>query len=286
VSGLSVRDRALAFAALAAAAVLVGMAAHPGSGSGAFTIPPEPVIVLGQTALWLLIAADVLVTAAIVYALFSSRADLHGRPRKQHWATLLLPLLPTLFAAVLILWVHPLGGRGLLNLPGLGGGPPGRPATPANVLGSPAGHNLTWLSLVLAGMVLMAFLAWLFWPASRRRPAVKAPARIPAESVVDGLDESLDALRAIPDPRRAIIAAYSSMERSMERAGLPRRQHETPMEFMTRVLQSLIGLSTDVARLTNLFEVAKFSHHDIDEEMRSDAVLALSRIRVDLLAAA
>jgi hypothetical protein len=70
--------------------------------------------VLGQTALWLLIAADVLVTAAIVYALFSKRVELNEPPRKRHWATqLLLPLLPTI-VTVLILWLRPAGaGRGL-----------------------------------------------------------------------------------------------------------------------------------------------------------------------------
>jgi len=286
VTGLSIRDRALALAALVAAAVLVGMAAQPGSGAGAATIPLEPFIVLGQTALWLLVAADVLVTAAIVYALASKPVALNEPPRKRHWATMLLPLVPTMFVAVMILWLHPAGGRrGLLLLPHLPAALTSHLPPTSKLLGSPAGPDLTWLSIVLAGLIVMAFLAWLFWPVTRRTPLIRPPAPTPAESVVEALDESLDALRAIPDPRRAIIAAYSSMERSMERAGLPRHRYEAPMEFMARVLRSLIGLSTDVTQLTQLFEVAKFSRHEIDEEMRSDAVLALSRIRVQLGAA-
>ena len=275
----------LAVAALAGAAILVGMAAHAGSGSGAPTIPPEPVIVLEQTALWLLIAADVLVTAAIVYALFSRPVGLNAPPRKRHWATNLLALVPTMFAAVMILWLHPVrGGRGLLFLPPLTGVPPSRLPPTSELLGSTPAHDLTWLSIVLAGLVLMVFLGWLFWPATRRKAVTTPPAPSAAEAVVEALDESLDALLAIPDPRRAIIAAYSSMERSMERVGLPRQRYEAPMEFMTRVLRSLMGLSTDVTQLTHLFEIAKFSHHEIDEEMRSDAVLALSRFRVQLVA--
>lgn len=198
---------------------------------------------------------------------------------------MLLPLVPTLFAAVLIFWVRSSGGRGLLFLPRLSSGPPGRLPATSGLLGSSPAHDLTWLSIVLAALVLAVFLAWLFWPAKRSKPVVKPSAAVAAESVVDGLDESLDALRAIPDPRRAIIAAYSSMERSMGRVGLPRLRHEAPMEFVARVLQSLIGLSTDVTRLTDLFEVAKFSHHAIDEAMRADAVLALSHIRTQLVAA-
>jgi hypothetical protein len=285
VTGLSVRDRVLAVAALVGAAILVGMAAHPGSGSGVAAIPPEPFMVLGQTAVWLLIAADVLVTAGIVYALFSKPVGLNAPPRKRHWATHLLALVPTMFAAVMILWLHPVGGRrGLLFLPALTGVPPSRLPPTSKLLGSAPTHDLTWLSIVLAGLIVMVFLGWLFWPVTRRKPVIKPPAPIAAESVVDALDESLDALLAIPDPRRAIIAAYSFMERSMERVGLPRQRHEAPMEFMARVLESLMGLSSDVTQLTHLFEIAKFSHHEIDEEMRSDAVLALSRIRVQLVA--
>lgn len=275
----------LAVAALVGAAILVGMAAHPGSGSRAATIPPEPFIVLGQTALWLLIAADVLVTAGIVYALLSKPVGLNAPPRKWQWTTYLLSFVPTMFAAVMILWLHPVGGgRGLLFLPPLTGVPSSRLPPTSKLLGSAPTHDLTWLSIVLAGLIVMVFLGWLFWPVTRRKPVIKPPAPIAAKSVVDALDESLDALLAIPDPRRAIIAAYSSMERSMERVGLPRQRYEAPMEFMARVLGSLMGISTDVTQLTYLFEMAKFSHHEIDGEMRSDAVLALSRLRVQLVA--
>ena len=284
--GLSVRDRALAGAALFGAAILVGMAAHPGSGSGAAAIPPEPFIVLGQTAVWLLIAADVLVTAGIVYALFSKPVGLDAPPRKRHWTTNLLPLVPSMFAVVMILLLHPMaGGRGLLFLPSLTGVPPGLLAPTSKLAGSAPTRDLTWLSIVLAGLIVIVFLGWLFWPVTRRKPVLKTPAPIAAESMGGALDESLDALLAIPDPRRAIIAAYSSMERTMERAGLPRQRYEAPMEFMARVMASVMGLSTDVARLTYLFEIAKFSHHQIDDEMRTDAVLALSHIRVQLVAA-
>jgi hypothetical protein len=188
-------------------------------------------------------------------------------------------------AAVMILWLHPVGGgRGLLFLPPLTGVPRSRLPPISNLLGSAANPDLTWLSIVLAGLIVMVFLGWLFWPVTRRKPVIKPPAPIAAESVVDALDESLDALLAIPDPRLAIIAAYSSMERSMERVGLPRQRYEAPMEFMARVMGFLTSLTTDFTQLTYLFEIAKFSHHEIDEGMRSDAVLALSRLRVQLVA--
>ena len=88
--------------------------------------------------------------------------------------------------------------------------------------------------------------------------------------------------RPIRDPRRAIIAAYASMEGSMYSAGMPRRLSEAPVEYVTRVLSTLVGVSAGLTRLTELFEIAKFSDHEIDEGMRADAIGALSQIRDQL----
>jgi hypothetical protein len=89
----------------------------------------------------------------------------------------------------------------------------------------------------------------------------------------------LDALRREPDPRRAIIAAYAAMERSLSNAGLGRHPWEAPIEYLRRVLAGALGDPKDVQTMTHLFEVAKFSLHEVHESMRSDAIEALERIR-------
>ena len=98
------------------------------------------------------------------------------------------------------------------------------------------------------------------------------------------LDESLDDLRSDPDIRRAIIAAYARMERALAAAGIPRRLSEAPFEYVARALQSLDAGGPTVARLTDLFEHAKFSHHEPDESMRQEAIAALVAVRDELRA--
>jgi hypothetical protein len=79
-----------------------------------------------------------------------------------------------------------------------------------------------------------------------------------------------------------VIAAYARMEGVLARHGLRRRPSETPLEYLRRVLLELTARADAVARLTNLFEQAKFSRHDIDATMKRDAIGALREIRDDL----
>ena len=53
------------------------------------------------------------------------------------------------------------------------------------------------------------------------------------------VDESLDDLRAEPDPRRAVIAAYARLERVLAAHGLPRKPAEAPLEYLGRMLAEL-----------------------------------------------
>ena len=104
------------------------------------------------------------------------------------------------------------------------------------------------------------------------------------EEIALALDESLDDLRADPDVRRAIIAAYARMERALSGAGIQRKPSEAPYEYLSRALRSLHTSAASVTRLTDLFEQAKFSHHDPDESMREDAIAALVAVRDELRA--
>jgi 4-amino-4-deoxy-L-arabinose transferase-like glycosyltransferase len=99
------------------------------------------------------------------------------------------------------------------------------------------------------------------------------------------LDVSLEDLYAERDPRRAVIATYARMEQTLAGAGLPRFVSETPLEYLGRVLRDLLNTSAEaVSRLTALFERAKFSPHEIDRGMKSDAIDALVSVRDELRA--
>jgi len=104
------------------------------------------------------------------------------------------------------------------------------------------------------------------------------------KALADILDDTLDDLRAEKDPRKAVIAAYSRMERSLASFGLPRRPFEAPGEYLTRVLEELRSGSPAARRLTELFERAKFSQHAIDAAMKDEAIDAVVTLRDELRA--
>ena len=66
------------------------------------------------------------------------------------------------------------------------------------------------------------------------------------------------------------------------RHGLRRMPSETPVEYLRRILLGLTARVDAVQRLTELFEEAKFSRHEIDAPMKHEAIDALRAIRADL----
>ena len=145
--------------------------------------------------------------------------------------------------------------------------------------------DVSWLPvLVTVGLVLLAVAAW--WYAGRARRKARGELRpVFAAAVAQAVDESLDDLRAEPDPRTAVIAAYARLERVLAAHGLPRRPAEAPFEYLSRMLAEL-SVSDEAARaLTALFERAKFSQHAVGQEMKEQAIAALVPMRAELLAA-
>lgn len=140
---------------------------------------------------------------------------------------------------------------------------------------------------VAVGLIVAAIVAYIWW---RRTHPLDPPSPLrmltPAEQAAETISDAIDDLEAEPDPRRAVIAAYARMEAAFGRQGLKRRASETAIEYLRRILLGLGSRNEAVTRLTDLFEQAKFSRHEIDASMKDDAIDALRTIRTDLRAAA
>ena len=134
--------------------------------------------------------------------------------------------------------------------------------------------------LVLAGLGLAAYHA------SVRRRRQAADSETMALAVAEVLDDTLDDLRAERDPRKAVIAAYARLERTLAAHGSARKAAETPEEFLARILPRLAIERGSIRRLTDLFTRAKFSQHDVDAGMKDEAIDALVQVRDELQAAA
>ena len=142
----------------------------------------------------------------------------------------------------------------------------------------------SWLPVLVLGSLLFGILVTIgvaVAHARRNRVAFDEEAQL-ARALDDVLSDSLDDLRAERDPRKAVIRAYARMEKTFGAYGVPREEHETPLEYVARVLDSLRVSSFAVRRLVNLFERAKFSPHTIESSMKDDAIEALAGLRAEL----
>ena len=149
----------------------------------------------------------------------------------------------------------------------------------------PATLQFKWKAALGATAVVGVAVA-AYAVARRRRRAAEEDAPELTQELALVLDDTLDDLRRERDPRRAVIAAYARMERTLAAHGLPRRSFEAPLEYLARVLGNLKVRSAAVLDLTSLFERAKFSPHTVDEAMKEEAITALVAVRDDLAAAA
>lgn len=158
----------------------------------------------------------------------------------------------------------------------------GHTTTDPNLAASSGAHFL-WLEVLIVFGLLAAGVAVAVVYGRRNRESLPELTLAP-EAVAEALDESLDDLRSDPDLRRAIVAAYARMENALRGVGLPRRPAEAPLEYLQRALETLPMSGPSVQRLTDLFEWAKFSHHEPEPAMRDEAVQALEAVRDELRA--
>jgi hypothetical protein len=274
---------AVAVTLLLAVVALVARGRPLGSGGGRGGLP------LGfwdYTYTTIVIVAVPLLLAGVVVAAFIRRRVGKKRP---YWESLLRGLV--LYAVLLGIEVlvvrhvhlrlHHLQAHPPRQLLKPGSGPHHRHRGPAATRES---LQFRWDELLIILALLLVVGAGVLVALRRSRRQGRTRSENAPESLAAALDESLDDLRADPDLRRAIVAAYARMERALAAAGIPRRPAEAPLEYLERALLSLDASADAVRRLTDLFEWARFSHHEPEPSMRDDAVDALIAVRDELRA--
>ncbi|HET7854862.1 MAG TPA: DUF4129 domain-containing protein [Gaiellaceae bacterium] len=145
---------------------------------------------------------------------------------------------------------------------------------------APRKAQFQWLAALVVGSIALAFGGALAYGAMRRRGMLASG--LTERAVADVLEESLDDLRDEPDPRKAVIRTYARMERVFRAHGLPRKPFEAPLEYLERMLGAVEASAYSVRRLTQLFERARFSEHEVDGGMRDEAIEALVALREEL----
>ncbi len=243
---------------------------------------------LADTFLSLLVVFVLLGGIGVFYAYYLQRSNSHEERRKGlikgHRRALMFFLAITLLLILVVVRAainsrsHHAGGGLTVSLPMPERGENGSGYTP---------HFTPFpVAAVLGAAGIAALAAYLSRRARRKalRPLAFDPAL--GLTLADVLRETLDDLRAEPDPRVAVIAAYARLERTFAAVGMPRRESDAPLEYLRRILVEFDVRGGHASRLTQLFEQAKFSTRDVGPEMKAEAIKLLEAIRADLQAAA
>ena len=253
-------------------------------GSGQARTPSDSLLDALFT-LWILavVAGGVLLVYGLAQRKAIAQQVASGRFRRTSLTTWLVFVLLLTAIISVVRWLHLRShAPGAIDEePPFNAGQP--PQTPGQNTPGTYEAGISWLTV--AAVVVLVVAAVVALVLSRRRSRVTRIADEDlAEQLALALDDALDDLRAEKDPRRAIVAAYARMERILAAGGVPRRSAETADEYLPRVLRELAPRSDGVARLTDLFTQAKFSHHDIDMAMKEEAIEALEQVRDELRA--
>lgn len=261
---------------LAAALALPDGPALSGRGDPRIVIPQLPI------AFYVLLAA---LLAMGIVASISVGFERKERPRRGQG----LRFLAILLVAVALWAVFPPIQEGLSRLIDAidfngGGGDAstsngdadGASQTLANDRSEALGAVLT----ILLAVIVLGFGAALFWMFSSQRTPEENADAIPLR---EAMDAGRTGLESIADPREAVIACYAQMRRVAVSAGTQLDDSDTPVETLARLLRRHRVSKSSSTRLTELFQKARFSPHQIDESMRREALEALEEVRAEIM---
>jgi hypothetical protein len=281
--------RKLALAATSLIGLLLAVAAMMPAATAVESLPARLVLDLPG---WLAYPFVVLLglEALFILLVLVSGAGQRRRPVELPKRKAMAPGLVLLM--VVLLWI---GFRDHLSIdirdvwlgPQLTGPPPEALATPGDAVPPPVrspwvtGLMETFLlALAVLGFAVMAWLFLGFWPERRQQQATEtAPAALQA-----AVEESLEDLRQLADPRVAIIRCYGRFERALAGADVRRPPWETAAEFMRTALAHRWLPGDAVRELTSLFELARFSRRQLGPAHRERAWQALMSVKAALAA--
>jgi hypothetical protein len=100
-----------------------------------------------------------------------------------------------------------------------------------------------------------------------------------AETIADFADQLISEVELEQDPRIAIQRVYAAVETGLGARELRRKPAETPLKYLDRVFGRRKSAAPALGRLTDLFQVARFSSEPIGPDARTQAIEALRELR-------
>lgn len=206
-------------------------------------------------------------------------------PLKSPWWVTLLMVVP--LSVPWLLWIL----VGHVGLPTAGPAapahrPPGPLPSPGHVApgASAPPDPSVWAVVGVAALLLLLLLALASF--RRSRPAGSPggsqgdPALVPPEGDPEVVAVALarQAVHGAGPDRHRIIKAFAAMEEALAAEGAGRHVSETPDELLSRVSRLHPGVTEQADRLTDVFQLARFSSNPVTPQHVDAATAALGRL--------
>jgi hypothetical protein len=141
-------------------------------------------------------------------------------------------------------------------------------------------ESSTFMGGILTAFMAVSLVASVVWWFLMVRATIATPNGTPQpDAFVAAAVKDLD---TIADPRTAILACYAHLQQMVVASGVETRRSDTPLQLLERVLDARNVDPGSITTLTQLFERARFSPHEVDESMRDRARTALDDVRTQL----
>jgi len=147
--------------------------------------------------------------------------------------------------------------------------------TPSNPGNAPS-YSQNMLILISIS-IFMGVLFALFIIRVYKKEVIKEEKR--KITVAETMERAIYKVKIGKDVRGAILSAYKEMENLMKSRGVEDKDYYTPREFREFALRTLNISQGPLDTLTNLFEIARYSKHEMNEEHRKLALKSLEEIR-------
>ncbi len=143
---------------------------------------------------------------------------------------------------------------------------------------SPAYSSNTLILTLISILLAVGFSVFLLKVYGKKKVEEEKP-RVEARERVE---RAIYKARIGKDVRGAILSAYKEMEMLMRERGVRDQEYFTPREFREFALENLKISQEPVDILTELFEIARYSRHEMTEDDRDRAIKALEAIRNEI----
>jgi len=105
------------------------------------------------------------------------------------------------------------------------------------------------------------------------------------QEVAQTIQRTIDALAGGSDTRATVIRCYTDMCKVMAKYGVKEEEHLTPREFQKLAIDNLPVPEGQMGALVDIFEEARYSHHNLGDVDSKRALSALEAVKSTLTAA-